>query len=92
MTNFTGNYTSWNALMQTANTATLGAFGAFTPFLVILIAYVYMSRYGTSRAFSASTFFGLIACLPLIALGITSVYVAVFIAVLALIGVFIMNR
>jgi heme A synthase len=92
MTNFTGNYTSWNGLMQTANLATNGAYGAFLPFLVMVIAFAYTSRYGTSRAFAFSAFFGFISCLPLIALGITSVYVAVFIAVMALIGVFIMNR
>lgn len=83
------NYTNWNDLVLGANSVTSGAWGAIMPFIVTVIAFVYLSPYGFNRAFGAAAFIGFLAALPLYAMGVTSADKIVILFVGVCFGVFL---
>jgi hypothetical protein len=86
------NYTSFDALLQVANTATGGMYGNLFPFLVFLIGMGASSVFGWNTAFTVGAFMGFAVMLPMFAMGITSGYVGVVLGVMFLIGAFFLTR
>jgi hypothetical protein len=86
------NYSNWNTLLTSANTATGGAFGAAIPITLFIIIYSYYSLSGFQRAFPAAAFIAFVATLPLYAMGIAPAWIIVVLMVLALIGMFMVGR
>lgn len=86
------NYSSWNSLIETANDATGGAWGAITPFLIWVIVYAFSTPYGFSSAFATASFTAFLSALPLFALGVTSGWIMVILLVMTLTGVILIWR
>lgn len=88
----TANYTSWNEIIKTANTATGGALGGLMPFMFWVIIYSFSTPYGFASAFATASFLSFLVALPLFALGVTSGWVIVILFVLVLCGVILVWR
>ena len=86
------NYTTWNSLIDTANSATNGAWGGLMPFVVWAIIYAFSTPYGFASAFATASFLSFLTALPLFALGVTSGWVMVILMVLTLAGIIMVWR